>query len=253
MFKKFFSSVGIGAAKVDTKLYKTSFIPGESIDGVVTIKGGSVDQDVDSIYLTLMSEYEDEFDDKKIRRSVALEKFLLTNSFTIVAEESKEIPFNFTLPYDVPATLGKTRVWIQTGLDIKMAADPQDRDYIEIQPHPLVGAFIKSAEQLGFSLRKVDCEKAPAAFRKRLPFVQEFEFKAYSGEFARKLDELEAVFYLSENKAEVLLQIDRKVRGLSSFLAESLSLDESYARFSYTKDEIGGLTTTLANIIRKYS
>ena len=58
-----------------------------------------------------------------------------------------------------------------------MAADPQDRDYIEIQTHPLIDAFISSAEKLGFSLRKVDCEKAPVAFRKRLPFVQEFEFK----------------------------------------------------------------------------
>lgn len=253
MFKKFLSSVGIGAAKVDTKIHRSSFFPGETIEGVVTIKGGSTDQDVDAIYLKLMSEYEDELNDKKINVAVDLEKFLLQDSFTIAADENKEIPFSFKIPHDVPATLGKTRVWVQTGLDIKMAVDPQDRDYIEIQPHPLVGAFIESAKQLGFSLREVDCEKAPAAFRKRFPFVQEFEFKAYSGEFARKLDELEAVFYLSENKAEVLLQIDRKVRGLSSFLAESLGMDESYVRFSYSKEDTGDLTNTLANMIRKYA
>lgn len=252
MFKKILSSVGIGAAKVDTQLHQTSFFPGETIEGVVTIKGGSTDQNVDAIYLKLMSEYEDKLNDKKINIAVELEKFLLQDSFTIAADENKEIPFSFQIPYDVPVTLGKTRVWVQTGLDIKMAIDPQDRDYIKIQPHPLIKAFIQSAEQLGFSLREVDCEKATAAFRKRFPFVQEFEFKAYSGEFARKLDELEAVFYLSENQAEVLLQIDRKVRGLSSFLSESLGLDESYARFSYSKEDTSDLTNRLATIIRKY-
>ena len=142
MFKKLLSSVGVGAAKVDTKLYKTNFTVGEKLEGVVMIQGGQVEQEIDSIYLSLLSEYEDEIDDKKIKRTAVIEKFELLQAFTIGVNEQREVPFSFHIPYSTPATLGKTNVWIQTGLDIKMAVDPQDRDYIKVKPHPLVEEFL---------------------------------------------------------------------------------------------------------------
>lgn len=253
MFKKLLSSVGVGAAKVDTKLYKTSYTVGEKLEGVVMIQGGQVEQEIDNIYLSLLSQYEDEVDDTKIMRTAVIEKFELLQAFTIGVNEQKEVPFSFQIPYSTPATLGKTNVWIQTGLDIKMAVDPQDRDYIKIKPHPLVEDFLHAVERLGFKLRKVDCEKAPASFRNRVPFVQEFEFKPYSGEFARKLDELEAVFTVSENQVDVLLQVDRRARGLGGFLAEALEMDESYVRFSYSRADVPSLPETIANTIRKFS
>ncbi len=252
MFDKLLSSIGIGAAKVDTRLAKKSYSVGETIEGEVYIKGGNVEQDIDKIYLTLMTDYEVEVDDRKVRRSVALDKILLTEPFTINPNEDKVVPFQIIIPYEAPVTLGSTRLWIQTGLDIKNAFDPQDKDFLEIQPHPLVSGFIDAASKLGFRLYKVDCEKAPSYFKNGLPFVQEFEFKATTGEFARKLDELEAVFQLTENKAKVLLQIDRRARGFSSFLAESLNMDESYVNFSFDMSDLGSLDRTLADIIRKY-
>ena len=252
MFDKLLSSIGIGAAKVDTRLAKKSYIVGETIDGEVYIKGGNSEQEIDNIYLTLMADYEVEVDDRKVRRTVALEKILLTESFTIGANEEKVMSFQMKIPYEAPATLGRTRLWIQTGLDIKKAIDPKDTDYLEITPHPLVTGFIDAARKLGFRLHQVDSEKAPSYFKNGLPFVQEFEFKPISGEFARRLDELEAVFQLTENKARVLLQIDRRARGFSSFLAESLNMDESFVEFSYTKSEIGTLDRTLGDIIRNH-
>lgn len=252
MFDKLLSSIGIGAAKVDTRLAKKSYIVGETIEGEVYIKGGKTEQDIDAIYLTLMTDYEVEIDDKRVRRSVALDKILLTESFTIAANEDKVMPFQMKIPYEAPATLGRTRLWIQTGLDIKMAIDPQDKDFLEIQPHPLVTGFIDAAQRLGFRLRQVDCERTPSYFKNGLPFVQEFEFKPISGEFARKLDELEAVFQLTENEARVLLQVDRRARGFSSFLAESLNMDESFVKFSFNQSDLSTLERTLADIIRKY-
>ncbi|MGN1385385.1 MAG: sporulation protein [Bacillus sp. (in: firmicutes)] len=253
MFKKLLSSVGIGAAKVDTQLSKTNFIVGEKLEGIVLIQGGQVDQEIDSIYLSLFTEFEDEIDDKKITRTAVIEKFELLHAFTIAANEKKEIPFSFMIPYVTPATLGKTNVWVQTGLDIKMAVDPQDRDYIKINPHPLVTEFLQAVENLGFRLRKVDCEKAPVALRNRVPFVQEFEFKPYRGEFAGRLDELEAVFTVSEQQVDVLLQVDRRARGFGGFLAEALEMDESYVRFSYSRADVPSLSETIAGIIRRYS
>lgn len=253
MFKKLLSSVGIGAAKVDTQLTKTNFIVGEKLEGIVLIQGGQVDQEIDSIYLSLFTEFEDEIDDKKITRTAVIEKFELLHAFTISANETKEIPFSFMIPYVTPATLGKTNVWVQTGLDIKMAVDPQDRDYIKINPHPLVTEFLQAVENLGFRLRKVDCEKAPMAMRNRIPFVQEFEFKPYRGEFAGRLDELEAVFTVSDHQVDVLLQVDRRARGFGGFLAEALEMDESNVRFSYSRADVPSLSETIAGIIRRYS
>ena len=252
MFDKLLTSIGIGAAKVDTRLSKGSYVVGETIEGNVLIKGGNSEQDIDNIYLTLMTDYEVEVDDRKVRRSFALGKFLLTESFTIGVNEEKVVPFKMEIPYNTPATMGRTRVWIQTGLDIKKAFDPQDKDFLEIKPHPLVTGFIEAARRLGFRLHQVDTEKAPSFFKNGLPFVQEFEIKPTSGEFARKLDELEAVFQLSENEARVLLQIDRRARGLSSFLAESLNMDESYVKFSFSKSDIGTLDRKLGDLIRQY-
>ena len=252
MFDKLLSSIGIGAAKVDTRLAKKSYTVGETIEGEVYIKGGNSDQNIDNIYLTLMTDYEVEIDDHKVRRSVALDKILLTEPFTIHANEEKMVSFQMKIPYEAPVTMGQTRIWIQTGLDIKNALDPKDTDFLEIKPHSLMTGFLDAARSLGFRLHQVDCEKAPTYFKNGLPFVQEFEFKALSGEFARKLDELEAVFQLTENEAHVLLQIDRRARGFTSFLAESLNMDESYVRFSYNKTDLDALDRIVGDIIRKH-
>ena len=253
MFKKLLSSVGIGAAKVDTQLTKTNYVVGEKLEGVVLIQGGQTEQEIGSIYLSLLTEYEDEFNDTKVTRTAVIDKFELLHAFKIGVNETKEVPFSFTIPNETPATLGKTNVWVQTGLDIKMAVDPQDRDYIRINPHPLVAEFLQAVENLGFRLRKVDCEKASMAFRNRLPFVQEFEFKPYRGEFAGRLDELEAVFTVSDHQVDVVLQVDRRARGFGGFLSEALEMDESYVRFSYSRADVPALPQTIAGIIRRYS
>ena len=51
--------------KVDTVLEKDEYIVGEEIYGKVHITGGSVSQQIESIYLTLSTSYVREVDDKK--------------------------------------------------------------------------------------------------------------------------------------------------------------------------------------------
>ena len=51
-FNKVFASVGIGAAKVDTKLEKDRVMPGEEVRGIVEIRGGNTEQNIDDIYLS---------------------------------------------------------------------------------------------------------------------------------------------------------------------------------------------------------
>ncbi|MGG3892830.1 sporulation protein [Geobacillus stearothermophilus] len=253
LFKKLLSSIGIGAAAVDTKLAKAQYVQGETVEGVVDIRGGSVEQHIDEIYLALVTTYIREIDDKKFEEKAVLARYKVSGSLTIGPNETKTIPFQFALPYDVPVTLGSSRVWLQTGLDIKMALDPQDRDHLAIEPHPLVAAFLEAARQLGFRLHHVQCEQAPRYWQRRLPFVQEFEFKPASGPFKGRFDELEAIFFVSEHGVEAILEIDRKARGFAGLLSEALDMDETLVRFTYGPSDVASLAQWLAKAISRYS
>lgn len=231
IFSKVLASVGIGTATVDTKLQRSSYIAGEIVSGVIEIKGGNTEQQIDSIYLTLLTNYTRERNDTKYNETAVIKKIKVNEAFTIRENEFHSIPFSFVLPADVPVTMGKTRVWILTGLDIKNSIDPTDQDFIEVKPTLLAANILSAVEQLGFRIRKVDCESAPARLRRNNVFVQEFEFVPTTQTYRRHLDELEIIFLdQSDRYAEILLQVDRKARGLSGLLSEALEMDESFVR-----------------------
>jgi sporulation-control protein len=223
------------------------------VEGVVQIKGGNVEQNIDSIYLSLFTTYERKTDDHRTTVTTEIGRYRLTQSLVIQPNAVREIPFSFELPLDTPITIGKTKVWMQTGLDIRNALDPADRDYITVAPTPLVAAFLDSLSQLGFRLRNADCEQAKGIFRRRLPFIQEFEFVPVSGAFRGRLDELEVVFLPNRGGTEVLMEVDRRVRGIGTFLAEALEMDESLVRFTVTERDIPHLTQKIHSVIARYS
>lgn len=254
LFAKVLASVGVGAAKVDTKLEKDTYMPGESMVGVVEIVGGSTDQRIDTIYLSLNTTYERETNDKKYTAIGLIERYQLSEPFVIQANEKKEIPFTFRLPEDLPLSVGKTKIWVTTGLDIKNAVDPSDKDYLYIMPTPILSAVFHAVNELGFRLREADCEEAPRRYRRRFPFVQEFEFKPQAGPFRGKLDELELIYYpIGSGMLEILLQVDRRARGLGSFLAEALEMDETQVRFTILESDIPNLQDKMYSVIEKYT
>ena len=249
---KVLASVGVGSAQVDTKLEIEKFKAGEEIKGVVEVKGGNVEQNIDDIYLAIVTTYQKEVDDRNVTDEAVVGKYRLTKNFTIKPNETKEIPFSFELPLDLPLTIGSTKVWVQTGLDIKMGIDPSDRDYIEVIPSNMVDSVLKSFSNLGFSLKEVECKEAPLKMRRRLPFVQEFEFVPTSGEFVGKLDEIEVIFTSSfERHLELFMQIDRKAKGLGGLLSEAFDLDETYIRFTLSKEDISIIDRKLTEILKE--
>ncbi|KZR60166.1 sporulation protein [Pseudobacillus badius] len=253
-FNKILASIGIGGAKVDTKLEKSEYTAGEVIRGQVEIVGGSTEQQIDSIYLTVYTTFTREADDRKYTDHAAVKKHKLNEPFKIGANEKKSIPFSMELPTDTPITYGNTRVWVATGLDIKNAADPGDKDYIEVRPTRLAAAVLEEVGQLGFRLREVECEQAPRWSGSRFPFVQEFEFVPISGPFRGKLDELEIIFLAQSNeKAELLFQVDRKARGLGGLFAEALEMDETHIKLIVDSAEIPNLRERLRQTIAKYA
>lgn len=253
-FNKAFASIGIGSASIDTKLEKDTVMAGENVKGIVEIKGGKVEQKVDEIYLSLHTTYIKESDDKKFTVSACIDRFKLTDAFTVNPGEFKGIPFNFRLPQDTPVSLGRTKIWVQTGLDIKNAVDPSDKDFINVTPNPLMSAVFSAAEDLGFRMREAECQEAPHRLRRRMPFVQEFEFVPVSGQYRGRLDELEVVFFPEPNgMTDIMLQVDRRARGLGGFFSEAMSTDETNVRLTVSPADIPSIRQKLESILQAYS
>ncbi|MBW3113195.1 MULTISPECIES: sporulation protein [Bacillaceae] len=253
-FNKVFASIGIGAATVDTKLEKSSYEAGETVNGVVEITGGSTEQSIDAIYLTLFATYIRESDDKKFTDYAPIQKVQISNPFTVLEQEKKEFPFTFVLPFETPITYGNTRVWVATGVDIKNAVDPKDKDYIEIVPNSLTNSILTAVQDLGFRIREVECEEAPRRYRGRYPFIQEFEFVPVNGPYQRKLDELEVMFLnQTEDQVELLLEVDRRARGLGGFLTEALEMDESMVKMTIKSSDVLQLASKLQHAIDKFA
>lgn len=254
IFNKVLASVGIGNAKVDTKLSDSTFMVGEMISGVTEVVGGNTSQSVDSIYIKVYTTFEREANDKKYTDSIAIYTHKITEPFTIGEQEKKEFTFSFNLPLNTPVTMGKTRVWLQTGLDIKNAVDPGDKDMIEIRPNAFISAGLQAAQNLGLKLRKVDCEEAPRAYRGITKFVQEYEFIATSGPFRGKFDEIELSFIPKGlDEVELLIQVDRRVRGLGSLFSEALNMDESYIRLTLSNSDLSTLESKIRQEIARYA
>ncbi|WP_316569901.1 sporulation protein [Neobacillus sp. YIM B06451] len=253
-FNKVLASVGIGGTKVDTKLERDTLVPGETVRGIVEITGGSTEQTIDSIYLSLNTVYLKESNDKKYSVTTAIDRFKISDPFLIKPNEKKEIPFSFRLPLDTPVTIGRTKVWLSTGLDIKNAVDPTDTDYVRVLPNKGMSAILSAVEDLGFRLREADCEQASYRLKRRLPFVQEFEYVPVSGRFRGRLDELEVVMFPGEGgEIEVLMQVDRRARGLGGFLSEALSMDESNVRLLVTQSDLPAVRDKIMAVIERYS
>ncbi|MFC3773351.1 sporulation protein [Paenibacillus sp. GCM10012303] len=256
MFKRMLASVGIGAAQVNLMLHQDVVNAGDTISGVVRIEGGRVDQQVDDVYAFVMTRYLNEMNDRKTEVDAEVGKFLLAGKFTVEAGQVYEFPVSFQLPAITPATMGRTPVWIQTGLGIKEAVDPKDRDSLQVRPHPFAAVVLEAADRLGFRLREVTCEYAPYFSRANgLSFVQEFEFVPTT-QFRGQLDELEIIFYPDEDGIDLMLQIDRKARGLAGLFAEAFDADEQLVKVRFDRNQLASgasyIAEQLAETIRRY-
>jgi sporulation-control protein len=250
MFKKLLAMAGIGAARVDARLQDNTVMPGEMLQGEVHIRGGDVAQEVDSVYLYLVTEYKREVNDMNVTEQFVLAQQRLTERFTVAPSEDRAFPFTLHVPYETPLSMGYQKVYVKTGLSIASAADPEDKDAIQVQPHPLMLGVFSALEELGFHLYQAQTEYAPR-FGRHIPFAQEFEFSP-GNRYHNILEELEVIFALREGELEVLMELDRRKRGLMGFLESAYELNERYTRFQITSADLdrGDLPSRIDGIIR---
>lgn len=252
-FNKMLASVGIGAAQIDTHLEKSSYYPGEEVHGIVHIKGGNVEQTVERIYLKLMTEYTRESDDKKYTESYTLAKINVSSRITLKPGDHQEIPFSFSLPLETPLTISRQPVWVHTGLDIDNAIDPKDRDFIDVEPSKDASMIFEAVESLGFRFKTSTCEYHPRLGR-GVPFVQEIEF--YPGsQYAGHIKELELILYPDQDGISILVEVDRRGRGVSGWLQRSLDMDEQHSWVDLDRQDLmrgpSHIAELLDSIIRR--
>jgi sporulation-control protein len=236
------NKIGIGSAEVDTILETETVQPGDSVPAHIEIEGGSDDQEVDDIELAVMTRYEIETDDGTSHRNVAIHETELTNGFTIESGEQRKIDAGEVhIPPTAPPTIGKTKVWIQTGLDIDWSVDPTDQDYLSVQPGPYVSAMMEAVENLGFTLSVVENVKASGFGSSG--FVQEFEYKPSHGcRYANDLDEIELFPTHQGDSLDVTVEVDKR----RSSLFES---DESHHQMTITATDATQISNQISRLI----
>jgi sporulation-control protein len=74
--------------------------------------------------------------------------------------------------------------------------------------------------------------------RRRLPFLQEFEYVPTSGAYAGKLDELEVILVPQSDSIELFMEIDKRGKGLFGMLEEAMDLDETKVRMTLSRSEL---------------
>lgn len=222
MFKKFLASIGIGKATVDTILLDDRLTPGQDFRIEVVIKGGDVEQHINGIELAVMAsakaEVEIEDDEVEVDKSLILQHWVQELDMVIQPGETLSEQFTLTLHPELPTTsIGgrNTRVWLQTGLDIKSGVDGSDKDVLVIEPTATQKAVLLAIENQGFSLFKADIEVGQVSghnFHSSLPCYQEYEFKPDSTSFFG-VKELEVTFVDTGEETGVLLELDRAFTG----------------------------------------
>ncbi|MGY0218171.1 sporulation protein [Endozoicomonadaceae bacterium StTr2] len=220
MFKKLLASVGIGGAKIDTRLTSTNLMPGHPFTADIVIKGGDVDQQVSGLSLALMTEAKAEVDDETVYETVVLDRWQLNENTTIEAGKEYSIPFSAVLHPDTPITsLGgrrnQSKVWLQTGLEVDMALDPGDQDYLNVEPTPAMQTLLYAMQECGYSLKKADVEKGflnGHGFSSTTGCYQELEFVP-SGITLFGVNEVEVSFIPREGQMNALIEVDRAFRG----------------------------------------
>jgi len=244
--KDVLSRIGIGSATVDTVLPSSTVRAGESVDAEVRVEGGSTDQEIDAIYFAIETEYKT---DEGFKDAI-VDKWQLTEPFTIEADGQRRFETTIDVPRRTPVTTRSTAVEIETGLDISMAVDPEDEDHVEVEPTPRTQAVFDALSDLGFTLRSSSCQATRGnLFGTSASFVQEFEFRPQGGEFAGDVDEVELVPVFDDDRLTVYVEVDRR----GGLLSEMTDTDERHTRLTVEDADAEAVRPRLASAIRDLS
>ena len=213
MISNMLARIGIGGAKIDTKVEDRLYHPGEIVKGEFEVTGGNVTQTIRQIDLILCTKVKL---DEDISFSSGDEIVILRSPnvarLEIAANQKVTIPFEVKLPIETPLTEWqgtslRCDLYFKTELDLEGAIDALDVDRLRVGPTPEQRRILQALVSLGFHFNKAEVELGRVA-GSTLFFHQEIEFyssKRYSG----KIRDLELTFIAMDYELEVILEIER--------------------------------------------
>lgn len=241
-FKKMMAAVGVGSARVDTRLERSAVRVGEELRGTVVVTGGQVEQRIERLNLGLTTRYKGD----DTYHTHTLFSHPVVSGFPIQPGEVREFPFSLPVPHGTPLTLRGTEVWLVTDADIAGGVDPGDTDPVQILPSPEMGTVIEAAQRLGFNLKGSEVEFI------RGHLVQELSFLPPYGQY--RLTELELMMLPAHGGFEVILEVDRRATGMASLFTSEF---ETKGRWFISLDQLrrgpDALAPELAERIRRLS
>lgn len=246
MFKKILAGLGIDGANVNFVIDNDVVELGGVVSGNVYVSGGSTDQVITEITIALevFSKYKADDQMRHVHQEIA--SGIVASQLMVKANSPEiSIPIRFELPYNIPVSTPYTRYQFRTNLDIPNAVDAKDIDGITIRPNYFVQCLFDAISLLGFRSKA-----GSGSFNGRF---QQFEYvptKLLKG----KLDELEVYFEAQEDGINIMLQIDKKVRGFFASAIDDLDLDERHVSFYLGKNQLVNPEQTadiLARIIQQ--
>jgi sporulation-control protein len=236
------SSIGIGNASVDTILPESRVRAGESIEATVEVEGGDDEQDVEHIYFAMLTEYHTGGGTEQ----VAIDEFDLTDGFTIGEDEERTFEVTIDVPPHAPVTRDETDVWIETGLDIDWAVDPDDKDEVAVEPDRRLEAVLDALADLGFDptgTRAVDADGTPFEGE----FVQRFDHRPIADPYADEFDDVALVTDPEADELPVALLVD-----INEDQAEEVADHEYRTTFEVTEDDADAIVDELDGTLRDF-
>ncbi|SDH77192.1 sporulation-control protein [Actinokineospora alba] len=215
MFQKVLASLGSGGAKVDARIIDPAVRPGGTLRGEVLLTGGQVDQQVESLGVSVLARVET----GNTTADLPVQSVHLAGRELIRAGSQITVPFEVQLPWETPVTsvLGKhltgMAVGLQTNLDLAgSVVDPQDVDAIPVEPLPAQHRILDAMSRIGFQFRGANLEKNRLdGVDQQLPFFQEITFTP-SPAFAQAFAEVTVTFLARPQDVQVVLDVVKKVR-----------------------------------------
>lgn len=275
-FRKALASIGIGNAKVDTIIESTEVFPGGTLVGKVTMEGGKAEQQVNSIYLELLTdtlfyetrevvtrEYEDydgdgdvdhvhenvDTEERESNRSLRVFKLDLAENFALQPGERKEFPFEMHIPIHMPVSFLRSRSRLATGLDISMAVDPRDTDTVEVSPCSRLSVILEAMNSLGMSLS--DCVTEHCEDIDPHNFLQMLEFEPGGPPFYGRVDNIEIRPIPEEHTVRLYIETDKRGRGVSGWFSELMNNDQVERAVDVPNETFEAGPDAVAQVIRE--
>lgn len=194
------SSIGIGAATVDTVLPTPELHPGETVRVDVELTGGDSAQEIQGIAFVLEARVESGGEH-------LLGEIEVDRSVSLSPGEERTIPVDVEVPLWTPVTTDGVSVWLETRLEIDWARDPTAEDEVDVVPDAFVSALFEAIDDLGFVLRNSDVVEVPHVDDR--PIAQRFHFEPTDGTYETDLDALEVTVMPRDDDLRLFVEFDR--------------------------------------------